>query len=842
MGNTNSSTRESRTTSSRSRSGTANDGSSNTGSNENSMYNVRSGRGSRQNLSFLHLGSSSRGDQQRTEEPRRETKQEREARKREKERVARENERERSMKEEGVDGGYLVTLGTYVGPEDFNKTVVRQLMIERRLAPFWKGLNDHSESWTENQLVAVARGLALPAPDDPPLPDLETTTGSDVDSLTIPIASRSQSYQSEHMSPPSSATFPRPGGSSLPSASASRGLFRDRAKTLASLGTSNKNNNASSTSIAPQEIRLPREPRVNGSPLEAVLYKDASECPICFMYYPPYLNKTRCCDQPICSECFVQIKRPDPHPPEHHDDDGNPTTDEEGLLVSEPAACPFCVTPEFGVSYQPPTFRRGLVYSGPVSSPAPTSAPSPDASSLSLAAPPGRRRTTSLSASAPTVITTDRVRPDWAKKLADARAHALRRSAAATALHNAAYMLGNQQPSDSRSFGGLGRRRRTLLADTSASASGSGTPRADNGQVGSLSELIAHIEGQGSSTEPRPSGRRSRAHDLEDLMMMEAIRLSLASEEDRKRKEEKEVRKEAKKREKEAAKEAKKAEKAAKKSGSLYNASMNGSTATWSDMTRSTSNIPRPQTAVSTASSPPPAPPSVIGKGKAPATTSYGFNPLSEPTSTLNTEVAEQTADSQRHLEESRANLPQATQPISFPEALQNRSHLRHISNASSAASSMLDSAPGSYQQRMLNHQISPNTSATVLDDGTGTPDTQSGTPGNDVNTEPMFNFKSLSEMIRNDDKDRDADHVEFFEQKPEEERKVSVASIASNSRVNGSDGSSGLSPLNEDERESTRHGDAVQVNDETMSQTQRNETKHAGDVNVLHTSGTSTN
>ncbi|KAG9759487.1 hypothetical protein KCU73_g3365, partial [Aureobasidium melanogenum] len=833
MGNTNSSTRESRTT--RSRSGTANNGTSNTGPNENAMYNVRSGRGSRQNLSFLHLGSSSRGDQSRTEEPRRETKQEREARKREKERVARENERERSMKEEGVDGGYLVTLGTYVGPEDFNKTVVRQFMIERRLAPFWKGLNDHSDSWTENQLVAVARGLPLPAPDDPPLPDLETTAGSDADSLTIPISSRSQSYQSDHMSPPQSATFPRPGGSSLPSASASRGLFRDRAKTLASLGTSNKNN-ASSTSIAPQEIRLPREPRVNGSPLEAVLYKDASECPICFMYYPPYLNKTRCCDQPICSECFVQIKRPDPHPPEHHDDEGNPTTDEEGLLVSEPAACPFCVTPEFGVSYQPPSFRRGLVYSGPVSSPAPTSAPSPDASSVNLAAPNGRRRTTSLSASAPTVITTDRVRPDWAKKLADARAHALRRSAAATALHNAAYMLGNQPPSDSRSFGGLGRRRRPLLADNSASASGSGTPRADNGQVGSLSELIAHIEGQGSSTEPRPSGRRSRAHDLEDLMMMEAIRLSLASEEDRRKKEEKEVRKEAKKREKEAAKEAKKADKAAKKSGSLYNASMNGSTATWSDMTRSTSNIPRPQTAVSTASSPPPAPPTVIGKGKAPATTAYGFNPLSEPTSTLNTEVAEQTADSQRHLEESRANLPQTTQPISFPEAIQHRSHLRHLSNASSAASSMLESAPGSYQQRMLTQQISPNTSATVLDDGTGTPDTQSGTPSNDVNTEPMFNFNSLTEMIRNDDKERNADHVEFFEQKPEEERK---ASVASNSKV---DGTFGLSPLNEDERETVRHGNALQVNNETTSRMQESETKYAGDVNVLHTSGTSAN
>ncbi|KAI5271927.1 hypothetical protein E4T47_04754 [Aureobasidium subglaciale] len=830
MGNTNSSTRESRTTASRSRAATANNGSSSNGANDNTMYSVRSGRTSRQNLSFLHLGSSSRGDQSRTEEPRRETKQEREARKREKERLARDNERERSMKEENVDGGYLVTLGTYVGPEDFNKTVVRQLMIERRLAPFWKGLNDHSDSWTENQLVAVARGLALPAPDDPPLPDPEVPTGSDLDSLTIPISSRSQSYQSDHTSTPQSATFPRPGTASLPSASGSRGLFRDRAKTLASLGTSNKNNNASSTSIAPQEIQLPRDPRVNGSPLEAVLYKDAAECPICFMYYPPHLNKTRCCDQPICSECFVQIKRPDPHPPEHHDDEGNPTTDEEGLLVSEPAACPFCVTPEFGVSYQPPSFRRGLVFSGPVSSPAPTSNPSPDASTLSLAVPNGRRRTTSLSASAPTVISTDRVRPDWAKKLADARAHALRRSAAATALHNAAYMLGSQQPSDSRSFGGLGRRRRTLMADASASASGAGTPRpGDNGQVGTLSDLIAHIEGSGASTEPRPTGRRSRAHDLEDLMMMEAIRLSLASEEDRKKKEEKEVRKEAKRREKESAKEAKKAEKVARKTGSLYSASLNGSTVAWSDMTRSTSNIPRPQTALSTTSSPPPPAPQVAGKGKAPATAAYGFNPLSEPTSTLNTEVAEQTAGSQRHLEESRANMPQTTQPISFPETLHNRSHLRHISNASSAASSMLDSAPGSYQ-RTPNHQMSHNASATVLDDGTGTPDTQSGTPNNDVNTESMFNFNSLTEMIRNDDKDRDADHVEFFEQKPEEKERNS--SVASSSKV---DAISGLPRLSEDERESVRHGDAVQVHDQTTPKMKQSETKHAGDVNILN-------
>jgi hypothetical protein len=60
---------------------------------------------------------------------RRETKQEREAKKLEKERIARLKERERSLREEHVDGGYLVTLGTYIGPEDFSKPVVRQLQV-----------------------------------------------------------------------------------------------------------------------------------------------------------------------------------------------------------------------------------------------------------------------------------------------------------------------------------------------------------------------------------------------------------------------------------------------------------------------------------------------------------------------------------------------------------------------------------------------------------------------------------------------------------------------------------------------------------------------------------------
>jgi hypothetical protein len=91
------------------------------------VYSSRSGRGSRHDLSFLGIGSTSTAEA--PEIQRRETKQEREARKLAKEREAREKERERSMREEHIDGGFCVTQGVYTGTEDFNKAIVRQLMV-----------------------------------------------------------------------------------------------------------------------------------------------------------------------------------------------------------------------------------------------------------------------------------------------------------------------------------------------------------------------------------------------------------------------------------------------------------------------------------------------------------------------------------------------------------------------------------------------------------------------------------------------------------------------------------------------------------------------------------------
>lgn len=93
------------------------------------VYHSRTGRGSRPDLSsLLGIGGPSDRDVASLEH-RRETKQEREARRAERDRLARLKERERSIREEHVDGGYLVTQGVYTGIEDYSKTVVRQLMV-----------------------------------------------------------------------------------------------------------------------------------------------------------------------------------------------------------------------------------------------------------------------------------------------------------------------------------------------------------------------------------------------------------------------------------------------------------------------------------------------------------------------------------------------------------------------------------------------------------------------------------------------------------------------------------------------------------------------------------------
>ncbi|KAI9031781.1 hypothetical protein CLU79DRAFT_785295 [Phycomyces nitens] len=71
---------------------------------------------------------------------------------------------------------------------------------------------------------------------------------------------------------------------------------------------------------------------------DQLLYSSTTECPICLLWYPTCINYSRCCHQPICTECFLQLRRP--------------------LDTFSPVDCPFCVQADFGVIHIPPDWSQ----------------------------------------------------------------------------------------------------------------------------------------------------------------------------------------------------------------------------------------------------------------------------------------------------------------------------------------------------------------------------------------------------------------------------------------------------------------------------------------------------
>ncbi|KAI8961319.1 hypothetical protein F5Y11DRAFT_230115 [Daldinia sp. FL1419] len=712
-------------------------GGSSTGAGYHGELPDRSRRASRPDLSGIGLsfGGSSSSRHQDAPFEHRETKQEKEARRLERERVARLKERERSMKEEHVDGGYLVTMGVYTAPEDFSKPVVRQLQIERKIAPFWRGLDDFNENWAEHQIIAAARGLEIPPADEVPehlipQPRSADSPGTSTQNLTVPMGPRTLSIPSDNHVSNQGSTLPSPTSPGVPRATSP---FKPHKKSLAA--ALNISRNSSHTDmITPREVNLPHDPFVNGQPLEVFLYKEGIECPLCLMYYPPYLNRTRCCCQIICSECFVQIKRPDPHFPEHHPDEeggqasSNPE-EHEGELIMEPAKCPYCTQTEFGVTYEPPPFRRGLTYAFNNTTLGTMSTAMSSSSSLnSTLAPPvttppansNRRRTQSVSANSPGVITTDRIRPDWSTKLAAARAQQRRRAAAADALHHAAFVMGNQES-------------RTIFGRSSRFSRRNAGNNRGNESPSSSSNIQPNDGGADAAPGPEPglralSGRtaptreRIDATALENLMMAEAIRLSLADEEERRKKAEKEARKEAKKREKEE-------RKSAKKKGDVYGGTSSASASSLSlgfGRKRGNSATSNLRTESSTAAP----------TGGGPAT------PVPNSGSTSPSNDKGKAVDRSEN-EDGQSSGPGITSlPIPVPsQPSRGSSHLRQMSNASSVSSSGVESTPASYTATHPNAEgEDPRSSGLSL--------AARSEEGDNANSEPMFNFRSLAEMV----------------------------------------------------------------------------------------------
>lgn len=73
-----------------------------------------------------------------------------------------------------------------------------------------------------------------------------------------------------------------------------------------------------------------------------LLEKDLVDCPICLLAYPRNTNYTECCHQPMCTLCFVKIKRPS-----------------SGRVIT----CPFCNHVNFAVCYHKPRWLAELAKS-----------------------------------------------------------------------------------------------------------------------------------------------------------------------------------------------------------------------------------------------------------------------------------------------------------------------------------------------------------------------------------------------------------------------------------------------------------------------------------------------
>jgi hypothetical protein len=198
----------------------------------------------------------------------------------------------------------------------------------------------------------------------------------------------------------------------------------------------------------------------------------------------------------------VQIKR------------AEPTTTH---IVSDPAACPYCVQDNFGIVYTPPTWRAGIGSDNTMSPQWPDSPKSSHHPVDTAYQPIHKRRQKSFGHDSPEVVTTDNIRPDWEAKLAAVRAAVTRRA-------NRRIIM--RQVGDRLIPVGVTSGRVHAISPEEAGQNdnsdngGSRRLRRQRGQNQDLNHLLG-LGGQ----------------DLEEIMIMEAMRLSLVEHEEQQRRE-----------------------------------------------------------------------------------------------------------------------------------------------------------------------------------------------------------------------------------------------------------------------------------------------------------------
>ncbi|KAJ3269213.1 SNF1-interacting protein [Borealophlyctis nickersoniae] len=392
--------------------------------------------------------------------------------------------KEEDIKDITIDEGFLLPFGIYPSaPEDYDVTIVQRLIMERRLAPFYKGLPDADDA-------------------------AEHTTGSSTlrpeQSASGGLNSKGKLGTTDSLGASSSSI-----GSSRNSVVAAR-LSHERQRSSSSLSIHSFKGKRSAS--LPAHIDAPITSYIS---LEE-LWKSPIECPICFLFYPRNINYSRCCEQPICTECFIQIKRPE--------------------ATLEPSACPFCVEPNFGIMYHAPNSVEFRSRYGSVGGGGTTAGGDGDKAADCASVKSAPMAGLGAGPSATDVSGGDggekeaqeekyEIRPDWLRKqqqLALVRAASQRRST---------YPFGAQGSQRGRRTPRLGENFDPDLAGAAAAAAalveGMSANTGSSGRTDRRRTTRRTGGGSGDVSFGYIEAMRNMGADLEELMIMEAVRRSL---------------------------------------------------------------------------------------------------------------------------------------------------------------------------------------------------------------------------------------------------------------------------------------------------------------------------
>ncbi|GAA5845673.1 hypothetical protein JCM9279_006069 [Rhodotorula babjevae] len=394
-----------------------------------------------------------------------------------------------------IDGGWTDPQTLLYARLEYHRPTVHKLIADRKLAPFYLGLQDFEDDWAADRIVAALDEAE------------EQATQNLREAHTAAVGAASEAEAAQLSAPPGTRKH-------KDSVTAHNAAVLHRERIAETLRTREKRGGGGLQLTSKTDT--------------ATLYQGkALECPICFLYYPPNMVHTRCCDQPICTECFVQIKRAEPTPTH---------------LESEPAACPFCMETNFGSVYDKPV--------RPPYAPTPSGGSGESGSSVTspgtTAAPKPRRK--SFAHTEKEVVTTDMIHPDWEAKLEAMKAAVARRANRRIVFRQVGDRLIPVGISSGRGGGAdganptmatttlppnfLSQIAAALDASNEGGASSSGrrrgsrSARRSRGGSGGNDEIAQLLESLGLGGGP----------DIEEMMVQEAMRLSQLEEEERQKK------------------------------------------------------------------------------------------------------------------------------------------------------------------------------------------------------------------------------------------------------------------------------------------------------------------